>query len=112
MDTQPCPPWPACACSTTRSTKATATEAPPVPPASGAQPQATAGRGDRPDPPLADVCRLRSVLRGGNAHDLAAAPGAERDRSRGQGEQRVIGTATDQVAGVELGAPLPDDDLA
>src|SRR4051794_22334047 len=44
--------------------------------------------------------------------DLAATARAERDGTRGQGEQRVVPTAADVHAGVEVRAALAHDDLA
>src|SRR5699024_8045244 len=44
--------------------------------------------------------------------DPAAPAGAELHRARGEREQRVVATAADVGAGVEVGAALADDDLA
>src|SRR4028118_288749 len=55
----------------------------------------------------------RGSLRDGRDPDgLAAATGAEGDRSRQQREQRVVAAAADTEAGVEVGAALAHDDLA
>jgi hypothetical protein len=45
-------------------------------------------------------------------HPATAAPHAELDRAGGEGEQRVVATATDVGAGVEVRAALAHDDLA
>src|SRR5690349_25127809 len=47
-----------------------------------------------------------------DVHDPAAAALAELDRTGREREQRVVATAADVEAGVEVGAALPDDDLA
>ena len=44
--------------------------------------------------------------------DAAAAAGAELDGARREREQRVVATAADDVAGVEVRATLTDEDLA
>ncbi|OEI69093.1 hypothetical protein Cus16_0923 [Curtobacterium sp. ER1/6] len=51
------------------------------------------------------------VLRVDDVDDLAAALGAELDRTGREGEQRVVATATDVGARVEVGATLAEDDL-
>ena len=56
--------------------------------------------------------RERQTVRRHDVDDLAAALRAELDRARGQREQRVVPAAADQVARVELGATLADQDLA
>src|SRR6185295_9273299 len=55
-------------------------------------------------------CSLRCSRR--HVHDPAAAPPTKLDMPRDQGEQRVVATAADAVAGVEVRAALPDNDLA
>src|SRR5262245_17142338 len=60
----------------------------------------------------ASAPRRRSGLGRHDRHGLAAALGAELHRARGEREERVVATAADQVARVELGAPLADEDLA
>jgi hypothetical protein len=62
-------------------------------------------RGPRP------ASEEKLLLRRHDADDLAATLGAELDRTGGEGEERVIATATDLVTGVELGPALPDQDL-
>src|SRR5215831_8518610 len=52
------------------------------------------------------------VLRRDDVDDLAATLHAELHRARGQREQRVVATAADEVARVELRATLTDQDLA
>src|SRR4051812_9851918 len=47
-----------------------------------------------------------------DVHDPAAAAGAELHRTGREGEQRVVATAADVLAGVEVGPALADDDLA
>src|SRR5437763_1784616 len=46
-----------------------------------------------------------------DVHDLAATVGAELHRTGLEGEQRVVATAADTGAGVEVGAALADQDL-
>ena len=48
----------------------------------------------------------------GDVHHATTALGAELHLTRGEGEQGVIATAPDIVAGVEVGAALANDDLA
>ena len=68
--------------------------------------------------PLASRCDaspsdgLGDRLRPDDVHGLAAALGAELDRTRDEREQRVVAATADAVAGVEVGAALADDDLA
>lgn len=47
-----------------------------------------------------------------NVYDLATPARAELDLARSECEQSVVLPFTDIVAGMELGAPLTDDDLA
>src|SRR5690606_10710858 len=54
----------------------------------------------------------RSALDRNHVDHLAATLHAELDRARGQSEQRVVTATADVVARVELGAALPDEDLA
>src|SRR4051812_9752039 len=49
---------------------------------------------------------------GNDVDDPATAPGAELDRTGCEREQRVVATAADVVARVEVRAALADDDLA
>src|SRR5664279_4619548 len=75
-------------------------------------------RADRSSgPPWSHVIRSftgRASLarRNNNVDHAPAALGAELHRARSQGEQRVVATAADVLTGVEVGAALPDDDLA
>ena len=48
----------------------------------------------------------------GDVHDAAATAGAELDLAGAQGEQGVVTTTTDAVAGVEVGAALANQNLA
>src|SRR6476619_3875753 len=56
--------------------------------------------------------RPRSLGGREDVHDATAALGAELDVAADEGEQRVVATTADAAAGVEVGAALPDDDLA
>src|SRR5690606_21468242 len=59
----------------------------------------------------ASAPRAALLARRSDAHGATAPPGTERHRAVSQGEQRVIATTPHQVAWVELGPALPDDDL-
>ena len=63
-------------------------------------PRPAAARSVRPAPPGTMLTTLRPRF----------VPNC--DRTRGEREQRVVAAAADQVARVELGAPLADQDLA
>src|SRR5215217_7302990 len=52
-----------------------------------------------------------SAVGGHDADDLAPPPLSEQDGAVRQGEQRVVATAADQIARVELRPALPDEDL-
>src|SRR3954447_12987618 len=56
--------------------------------------------------------RLGRLLERHDADRLAAAPVTEEHVALGQREQRVVATAADEIARVELRAPLAQDDLA
>src|SRR5205085_6237120 len=56
--------------------------------------------------------RGRALLPWQDVDEAAAAAGAELHLAVGGGEQRVVAAPADVVAGVELGAPLTDDDRA
>src|SRR5665811_731608 len=58
-----------------------------------------------------NVGGLLSVRRG-DVHDAAAALGTELHLALRECEQRVVATAADVLAGVEVSAVLADDDLA
>ena len=52
------------------------------------------------------------VLGGQHVDDLAAAPGAESHLALDQCKQRVVAATADPFTGMEVGAALPQDDLA
>src|SRR5438132_2155433 len=54
----------------------------------------------------------RALLPWQDVDEAAAPAGAELDLAGGGGEERVVAAPADIVAGVELGAPLTDDDRA
>src|ERR1700712_1334653 len=62
--------------------------------------------------PLGKSWLLHCSCSSNDVHDAAAAGGAELDSAGRQGEQRVVSTASDACAGVEVGAALADDDFA
>src|ERR1700720_4360103 len=69
--------------------------------------------------PAIDSCYLRPLGRGllglrprNDVHRAATAEASELDLPRDQCEQRVVVTAADTETGVEVGAALPDDNLA
>src|SRR4051812_42267370 len=96
MDEQPGPPSPAATCRTTRSTNTLS-------------PYQSRRAGPRRGPPFLKVGRL---LGRHHVDDATAALGAELHGTGREREQRVVATAADLVARVEVGAALPDDDLA
>src|SRR6476659_2407704 len=109
----PLPPRPAVTCSVTRSTNVgtaigVSSRAPWTARTAKGRPAVSAGR------PFALCLSSRPRSLGGreDVHDAAAALGAELDVAADEGEQRVVATTADAAAGVEVGAALPDDDLA
>src|SRR5215467_1740949 len=56
--------------------------------------------------------KLAGALDRDDADRSAPAPGAELNRTGHKGEQRVVTAAPDAGTRVEVGASLPDDDLA
>src|SRR3954453_15724512 len=96
MDEQPGPPSPAATCRTTRSTNTLSPYQ-----------SRRAGRDDaRPA-----LCGVAGLLGRQHCDGAAAALGAELHGTGREREQRVVATAADLVARVEVGAALPDDDL-
>src|SRR6188472_224731 len=98
----PLPPRPAATCSVTRSTNDGR--------AMGA-PGNDEGRPGTGTP--FGQWSVRALLAGrDDVDDATTTPGAELHVAVDEREQGVVTTATDAVAGVEVGAALPDDDLA
>src|SRR5690348_325826 len=104
-ETQPWPPWPARRWRVTRSTKVVIRSLLSDPGADMAKGRAVAR-------PFGKLARRGRSGRRDDVDDLAAALGAELDGTRREREQRVVATAADVDARVELGAALTDEDLA
>src|SRR3984957_381916 len=109
-DAQPFPPWPAC----TRSDAWSANSAMLIP-------FYMRMAGQETGPPrtfsfcfglLGHVFNVQRVRVRDDAHGAATAVPSELDLAGHQREQRVVVTATDALARVEVRAALPDDDLA